>query len=185
MKKTVSALVIAVAALTSVPAFAQATGTVVVNGTVAAKCSAVQPISGSIALGELAKDNGTIDKAFSKATNGLSTNFTVLCNGANPQLKVEARPLINSAASEVIAGYTNKVHYTAKLSALGAKGSTATVSDQSLSNGATAALIGDRLKPVANNVTLTIADGVTEDSAAILEAGAYSGTVDITIAPAA
>lgn len=182
MKKLVATLLVASAAAMTVPAHAQATGSVVVNGTVAPKCAAVQPINGTINLGELAKEDGTVDRAFSKATSGLSTTFTVRCNGSNPQLTVEARPLVNAAAPQPADGYTNRVHYTAQLAARGTKGSTTTVADQSLGNGATSGRLGDRLAAEANNVTLTIAEGATENSTAILEAGAYSGTVDITIA---
>lgn len=185
MNKFVAAILVAAAATVSVPAYAQATGTVVVNGTVAPKCTAVQPISGTINLGELATADGTIDQAFSKATSGLTTNFTVRCNGSNPNLSVEARPLVNSAAATGVAGYTNTVHYTARLAAKGASGSTTTtVADRSLQAGATTGRVGDRLAAVANNVSLSIAEGATESATAILEAGTYSGTVDITITAA-
>jgi len=184
MNKFVATLLIAAAATVSVPAYAQATGTVVVNGSVAPKCTAVQPINGTIALGELAKDDGTVDRAFSKATGGLSTSFTVRCNGSNPNLSVEARPLVNLAAPASVEGYTNTVHYTAKLAATGSTGSSTSIADQSLSNGATTGRVGGRLASSANNVSLTIAEGLTENTAAILDAGTYSGTVDITITAA-
>lgn len=183
MKKTVSTLVIAAATLAAGPAFAQATSTVQVTGTVAAKCTAVQPATASIDLGELAKDDGTVDTAFSKATSGLTTTFTVRCNSANPQLSVEARPLINSAASDGD-GYTNTVHYKATLNAQAAGGSTATVADQSLSAGATTGRVGSRLKAQQNNVSLTIGEGATQNSTAILEAGTYNGSVNITVTAA-
>jgi hypothetical protein len=174
----------AIASLSS-PAFAQASGTVVVNGTVAAKCTAVTPIGGAIGLGELAKTDGTVDKAFAGATSGLTRNFTVRCNGSNPKLSVEAKSLVNAAVGESPNGYTNKVDYTAKLAAKGAKGSTTTLADDSIAAGATSSPLNDRLAAEANNVTLTIADGVTANSTAILEAGTYAGSVDIVISPAA
>lgn len=186
MKKTIATVMIAAAALASAPAFAQASGTVQVNGTVAAKCSAREPIGGTINLGELAKDDGTVDKAFSNARDGLSKNFTIICNGSNPQLSVKANPLVNAAASNSPNGYTNTVHYTAKLAAKGAKGNTTFITNLSNNNGgATTGLIGDRLAAEANNVTLSIGEGITSDSIAILEAGSYTGTVNITIAAAA
>ena len=173
------------ATLIGTPAFAQATGTVVINGTVAPKCTAIDPINGTISLGELARTDGTVDKTFSAAPNGLSRMFTVRCNGSNPQLSVEARSLVNAAATNSPNGYTNTVDYTAKLSAKSATGSTTAVSDLSLNGGATTGLIGGRLAAEANNVTLTISDGITSNSTAILEAGTYTGSVDIIIAPAA
>jgi hypothetical protein len=184
--KKIAILAAAAAAVVGTPAFAQAaSGTVVVNGTVAAKCTATDPISGTIALGELAKADGTVDKALAGATNGLSRNFTVRCNGTNPKLSVEARSLVNAAATNSPNGYTNTVDYTAKLAAKGAKGGTTAISDLSLNAGATTGLLGDRLAAEANNVTLTISDGITSNSTAILEAGTYTGSVEIVISPAA
>ncbi|MBT2133027.1 hypothetical protein KK137_01665 [Croceibacterium sp. LX-88] len=185
MKKSVATLIFAAAAIVGTPAMAQsASGTVVVNGTVAAKCSATDPISGTINLGELAKADGTVDKAFAGATNGLSRNFTVRCNGTNPNLSVEARSLVNTAATNSPNGYTNTVDYSAKLAAKGAKGTTTAITDLSLNSGATTGRIGDRLAAEANNVTLTILDGITSNSTAILEAGSYTGSVDIIITAA-
>jgi len=183
MKKTVSTLVIAAAALAASPAFAQASGTVQMTGSVAAKCTAIQPIAGSIDLGELAKDDGTVDQAFSKAKNGLTTNFTVRCNGSNAQLSVEAKPLINTAATQA-EGYANTVHYKATLAAQTAAGNTSSVADQSISAGAAMSNVAGKLKAAANNVTLTIGEGATQNSTAILEAGTYNGSVDVTITAA-
>src|SRR5690606_25359563 len=95
--------------------------------------------------GELAKADGTVDKTFAGATNGLSRNFTVRCNGANPLLSVEARSLVNAAATDSPNGYTNKVDYTAQLAAKGAKGQTTSIADLSLNAGATTGRLGDRL----------------------------------------
>jgi len=184
MKKTLASIVFAAAALSATPALADGTGTVAVNGTVAAKCTA-SAMTGTITLGELAKTDGTVDKTFANVSNGLSRSFTVRCNSANPNISVEARSLVNSAATNSPAGYTNTVDYTAKLTALGAKGTSTSVSDLSANAGATAGRIGDRLSTQANNITLTISDGITSDSTAILEAGSYAGSVDIIIAPAA
>ncbi|CAD7339843.1 hypothetical protein FIM10_14645 [Sphingomonadales bacterium 56] len=185
MKKLlVSALMLGSVA-TAAPAFAQASGSVDVSGTVAAKCSAVTPISGSITLGELAKADGTVDPAFAGNTGGLSRTFTIKCNGANPKLTVEAKPLVNAAATNSPNGYTNTVHYTATVVATGAKGGSATVADQSLSSGATSGQVGDRLAAVSNNLSLTVGSGLTADSTAILDAGTYAGKVEITVAPAA
>jgi hypothetical protein len=185
MKKLVVSALMIGSALAAAPAFAQASGSVDVSGTVAARCSAVAPITGSITLGELAKTDGTVDTAFSGNTGGLSRDFTIKCNGANPKVSVEAKPLINAAATNSPNGYTNTVHYTATVIARGAKGGTASVADQSLSSGATAGQVGDRFAAVSNNLSLTIGSGITTESTAILDAGTYAGKVEITVAPAA
>jgi hypothetical protein len=185
MKKLVLSALFAGSVLAAAPAFAQTSGSVDVSGSVAARCSAVTPLSGSITLGELAKADGTIDTAFSGNTGGLSRNFTVKCNGANPKVSVEAKPLVNAAATTTATGYTNTVHYTATVAAMSAKGGNVTIADQSLTTGATSAPINDRLAAVTNNIALTVGAGATSDSAAILDAGTYAGKVEITIAPAA
>lgn len=186
MKKIVLSALVLGSALASAPVFAQTvTGSVDVTGTVAARCSAVTPITGSITLGELAKADGTVDPSFAGNTGGLSRNFTIKCNGANPKITVDAKPLVNAAATNSPNGYTNTVHYTATLVAMGAKGGTTSVADQSLSSGATSGQVGDRLAAVSNNITLTVGAGATADSTAILDAGTYAGKVEITIAPTA
>ncbi|WP_106638921.1 hypothetical protein [Allosphingosinicella vermicomposti] len=185
MKKIALATVAALAAFAAQPAFAQAAGTVDITGSVAAKCTAVTPISGTITLGELAKSTGTVDSGFGSNTGGLSRQFTIRCNGANPQLSVNAKALTNAAVTTASLGYTNQVNYTATLTAVGAKGGTATVTDLTSSQGATTGLLGDRLASASNNVTLAISNGQTSDSTAILEAGSYAGSVDVIISPAA
>ena len=68
MRKIILAALAAGSVMAASPALAQtASGTVNVSGTVASKCSAITPISGTIALGELALANGTVDSAFSGA----------------------------------------------------------------------------------------------------------------------
>ncbi|MEN3748255.1 hypothetical protein TPR58_13850 [Sphingomonas sp. HF-S3] len=185
MKKLVLAALVVGSAFAAAPAFAQASGSVDVSGTVSARCSAITPINGSITLGELAKSDGTVDPAFSSNTGGLTRNFTIKCNGANPKVSVDAKPLVNAASGPSPNGYTSTVHYTATVVALGAGGGSTSVSDQSLSSGATSGQIGDRLAAVSNNLSLTVGSGLTTDSNAMLDAGAYAGKVEITVAPAA
>jgi hypothetical protein len=185
MKKIIFAALAAASALTATPAFAQASGTVEVSGTVAAKCSAVTPISGTISLGELARANGTVDSSFSGQTGGLTRSFTVRCTGANPGISVNARSLVNSAVATPASGYTNTVNYTATLTAATAGGQSASAADASATAGATTAALSGRLAAANNNVTLAISNGTTTDAAAVLEAGTYSGSVDVVISPAA
>ncbi|PXA91948.1 hypothetical protein DMC47_24440 [Nostoc sp. 3335mG] len=185
MKKLVLSALVLGSAFAAAPAFAQASGSVDVSGTVAARCSAATPISGSITLGELAKTDGTVDAAFSSNVNGLTRNFTIKCNGSNPKVSVEAKPLVNAASNNPPNGYTNTVHYTAVVTAMKANGGTTNISDDSMAGGATSNPVGDRLAPVTNNISLTVGSGKTNDSAAMLEAGAYAGKVEITVAPTA
>ncbi|PXA97086.1 hypothetical protein DMC47_15635, partial [Nostoc sp. 3335mG] len=66
-----------------------------------------------------------------------------------------------------------------------ANGGPTSISDESIASGATTGQIGDRFSSNTNNITLTVGSGKTNDSAAMLEAGAYAGKVEITVAPAA
>jgi hypothetical protein len=185
MNKFAFAALAAATAFVATPAFAQAAGTVDVTGTVAAKCTAITPISGSITLGELSKSNGTVDPTFAGNTGGLSRSFTVRCTGANPGISVNAKALVNAAVATPASGYANTVHYTATLTAAGSKGTSASAVDTSNASGATVAALGDRLAASNNNVTLAISTGNTTDAAAVLEAGTYAGSVDVIISPAA
>ncbi|PXA91946.1 hypothetical protein DMC47_24430 [Nostoc sp. 3335mG] len=185
MKKLVISALFLGSAFAAAPAFAQASGSVDVSGTVSARCSAATPISGSITLGELAKTDGTVDAAFSSNVNGLTRNFTIKCNGANPKVSVEAKPLVNASSNNPPNGYTNTVHYTATVVALGAGGGSTSIADPSIASGATSSQINDRLATVSNNISLTVGSGQTSESGAMLEAGAYAGKVEITVAPAA
>lgn len=188
MKKLAfTALAAAAAIAGATPAFAQASGTVDVTGTVASKCATVGTITGTISLGELAKANGTVEAAFPNNAGGLSRQFTVRCTGANPVLSVNASPLVNGAVATPAAGYTNTVHYTATLSAAaaGTTGATASAADTSNVSGATTAALSGRLSAAANNVTLVISNGNTTDAASVLEAGTYAGSVAVQVTPAA
>jgi hypothetical protein len=180
-----AALAVAASAAITGPALAQATGSVDVNGTVSARCSAASPISGNITLGELSKADGKVDAAFAGNTGGLSRNFTVVCNGASPRLSVNALPLVNAASANPPTGYTNTVHYTATLSAMNASGGTTNVANQSSTTGATTGNVSGRLAAVQNNISLTVGSGITGDSNAMLEAGAYAGRIEVVVSPTA
>jgi hypothetical protein len=184
-KLTVSTLAALAVAAVAGPAFAQAAGSVDVTGTVASRCTAVTPISGSITLGELTKADGTVDAAFSGNTGGLSRNFSVICNGANPRLSVNALAMVNSAAANPPSGYTNTIHYTATLTASHAGGGSTSVADQSIATGATTGNMSARLAATQNNITLAVGTGASSDANAIVAAGSYAGKVEVIVSPAA
>jgi hypothetical protein len=93
----------AASALSAVPANAQSannSGTISVSGTVASKCTATQPLNGSVALGELAQASGTVNRTFSNAEDGaLTKTFTVTCTSPSANLSVNALPLKNDAVT--------------------------------------------------------------------------------------
>jgi hypothetical protein len=185
MNKIIFTALLAGSATAASPAFAQsATGTVEVSGTVASKCTASAPISGTIDLGELALDSGTVDTAFSD-NGGLSKSFTVKCTSAAPHIKVVASPL-SVASPSGAAGYTGVVHYTATLTAAKAGGgSPATVAHTSNAAAPDAVAVGGRLANAANNITVAVSDGFTTSATDLLEAGSYEGEVTVTVSPTA
>ena len=138
MKKLVLSALVLGSAFAAAPAFAQASGSVDVSGTVSARCSAVTPISGSITLGELAKADGTIDAAFSSNTGGLTRNFTIKCNGANPKVSVDAKPLgdLGDRMRLLIGELGDELQHPPELvgSGVAHAGSRAAVSDSSASS---------------------------------------------------
>lgn len=186
MMKKIAPIAMAAAAIFAAPAMAQnASGTVQVGGSVAGKCSALTPITGSITLNELALANGTVDGAFSSQTNGLSRAFSVVCTSANVAITVSSDALNNATDATTLGGYTGRVHYTSTLSADKAGGGTATAAyttADSLPLASTSPL-GSRLANAANNLTVTVSAGHTTNAADLLKAGSYTSTIAITVSP--
>lgn len=186
--KKIAYIAFAAAAVIATPAMAQnATGTVGVTGSVGGKCTAMTPITGSITLNELAKADGTVDSAFSSQSGGLSRSFTVICTSANASITVSSDALNNSTDSSSGGGYTGRVHYTSTLVANKAGGGTAqavyTTAD--VLPTASTTVLGDRLANAVNNITVTVSNGTTAAAGNLLKAGAYSSTINITVAPLA
>lgn len=187
MKKLMIAVLAATTTAFAVPAAAgteSVSGTIDLTGTVAGKCTAAGGLDASIDLGELAVADGTINSAFSANSGGLTRTFTVTCTSANPQLSVDASPLVNAAVVTPTAGYTNTVNYTATMAAAKASGGTASVADTSNVAGATTTLVGDHLANAAGNVAVTVSSGNTTIGA-LLEAGTYNGSIAVIVAPSA
>lgn len=185
MKKIVY-IAMAATALAASPALAQnASGTVGVSGSVAGKCTAMTPITGSITLNELALASGKVDSAFSSQTGGLSRSFTVICTSANVEISVASDSLANSTDSTTAGGYTGTVHYRSTLTANKAGGgvATATYNSSDAVPAAATALLGDRLQNAADNITVTVSNGNTTNATDLLKAGSYTSTIAIVVAP--
>jgi hypothetical protein len=188
-KKTmrkIASIALAAAAAIATPAMAQnASGTVQVGGSVLGKCSAITPITGSITLNELALADGTVNTTFSNQTGGLSRSFTVICTSANVSISVSSDALNNGADQTTGGGYTGQVHYTSTLTANKAGGGSASAvyTSAAVLPAATTTPLADRLQNGASNVTVTVSNGHTANSADLLKAGSYSSTISITISP--
>ena len=185
MKKIVY-IAMAATAFAASPALAQnASGTVGVSGSVAGKCTAMTPITGSITLNELALASGKVDSAFSSQTGGLSRSFTVICTSANVQISVSSDSLNNGTDNTTGGGYTGRVHYRSTLTANKASGGVATATYNSADSApaAATATLGERLQNAANNITVAVSNGNITNADDLLKAGSYTSTIAITVAP--
>lgn len=183
-------------AMTAAPAMAQSTtGTVVINGTVSAKC-ATTPGGGSsfgdtVGLNELADANGILETALSgssAASPAFSLDFSLTCTGANFGVSVEAETLANTDVALAPTGYTRAAEFTGRVSldlvSPSSGASTLNLDDDSAVAGATtgSAGAGNFLANSAGNVRVS-AYGFDAPAGAIMVAGPYEGRIIITVSP--
>lgn len=189
-------LILAVpAALIASPALAQnATGTVIINGTVGNKCTVITGTGTSatwgttVNLGELSQANGTL-RSSTSLSNDFNTvaagaqNAHIVCTTANPSITVNADPLVNSAVPTVSgSGYTNTIHFQADVTVDKVSSSTTYNNDSNAGTTGPTAL-GDRLAAAGPNVTIATSNWRTLGTDSQLVAGSYSGQIVVTITP--
>jgi hypothetical protein len=183
------------AVLVAAPAMAQnATGTVIINGSVANKCAVVSGTDSSatwgttVNLGELSQSDGTL-----RASGGLSSDFLtsggtalnahVVCTTSNPSITVNADPLVNTAVSPASgSGYTNTVHYQADVTVTKVSSSQVYTNDSNAAASGPTAL-GDRLAANGTNVAIASSNWRTVGTDAQLVSGSYTGQIVVTITP--
>lgn len=189
-------LILAVPAMVAAtPALAQnATGTVIINGSVANKCAVVSTTSTSqtwgttVQLGELTQTDGTLRSSSSLSSDflgsgGSALNAKVVCTTANPSITVNADPLVNTAVSTTAgSGYTNTVHFQADVTVNKVGGSSVYTNDSNAAPSGPTAL-GDRLAAGATNVFIASSNWRTVGTDSLLVAGAYQGQIVVTITP--
>ena len=187
-RKKLAFLAAAACAALASPAMAQnVTGTITLNGNVAAKCSVTSAPAGAtfaqtVDFLELAQANGTL-------RSGLSTDFgtrsaTVVCNTGTPKISVDANPM--TTATTPAAGYANTINYTASVAV-----NTTAANAGPFTNATTAAPLaatsigGGSLANSANNINITTSGYATPTNTAtdILVAGAYTGNIVVVISP--
>jgi hypothetical protein len=153
--------------LSAAPASAQVTGNVNVTGFVGASCAAVTSVSGTIALGNLAKPDGTVANL-----NGVA-HFRVNCNGATPHLSLTATSMATSAPAG--AGFTNTVRYDAHMAVDKAAGGQSTLDYSTATGGPAATLIMPSAiaSPASDNVHITVDTLSTAVGTDVLVAGNY------------
>jgi hypothetical protein len=164
-------------ALAAVPAAAQSTGTVAVDGSVAGRCLFTTP-SATISVGEMSVQGtgATAGKLNASVINGQTRTLVGWCNGSASTMSVETQPLMNTGfAPAAPAGFDKRVDYTAT-----AVANTVSADDSSTNAGAGAsATVGLFTGDVV--VTLSAASSPTSG---LLIAGDYQGQVVVTLSPA-
>ena len=184
MKKLALIAMTAAAAIAS-PAMAQnVTGTIVLTGSVAAKCFVV-PGNGNtfgetVAFGELAKADGTVRTDL--ATAFATRSATVKCTSAAPSISVDSTALATTAPTA--AGYDNSIDFTASV-AVTTTGTNAGPFTNDSANAALASTpIGSSLANSASNINITTSNYRTNTATDLLVASpTYSGSIVIVIAP--
>lgn len=187
MKYASGFLLIALAAA-PVPAFAQsatATGNVGVGGQVAPLCILGTPNPATVNLGTLANTSGARVGRVATFSDQSVTLPGSFCNFAGSQLTVQATALLAADASTPPAGFSRAVNYTATASGWAATNAAATTA--ALAGGANATATGSgstQPTPKIADLLVTLSN-FTAPGDGILVAGAYSGTVTVTLGPAA
>jgi hypothetical protein len=198
MNKFALAALAAAAAVAAFPAAAQTTtGTVNITGTVAGRCSVInsgvaqQSFTGSIDLGRLDADDGTLRSALvsslsASPADAKTVSARVVCTSANPTIGVQASKLSNGNAAAAADGYSNVIDYTASLKVKTAASTTVEAQYKTLSDSAavTKKLGGRIAGGSASNVEVSIFGlAPTNGTTSVLEQGTYNSTVSVTIEP--
>jgi hypothetical protein len=147
-------------------------GCVTINAHVAADC-AMTVGSDAIHLGEISNASSNLDTA---VVNAGTASLAGFCNGTTSTMTVQASPLTGPATTAT--GFTNIVNYTAKAALHGAPAVFAT-DDSSVTGAGSPTTVGVFTDTI--DVTLSNASSPT----GMLVAGAYTGSVIVTLTPGA
>jgi hypothetical protein len=161
-------------AMAAGPAFAQdATGTVDIDGTVAGRCLFTTP-NQTISLGEMALGgtDTSAGKLDTSKVNGRSATLVGWCNSAAAGMTVQAFPLENTA--DAASGFTNRVDFTATATANSASANDTTLTPLEGAPVAVGMFTGDVVVALSNASAL---------GNALLVAGTYDGSVEVTLSP--
>lgn len=192
MKKIVLLALAASTVAIATPAYAQATGTVNITGSVADKCQVTPVSTGNYVtsrnLLELSQADGTLEASATLAGRfGLAgttaPTFRVVCTTAAPKVSVAAAPLLHTTPGlqALAGGYTGTINYTADVKVTTVAGSE-NVSDTSAGAGPTDLTLASRLAAAGNNIEIT-ASAFNTTASALLNAGGYSGQIVVTVSP--
>lgn len=181
--------ILAALALAPAPAQAQAadtaTGNVGVAGQVARLCILGTPSSAVVNLGTLANTSGARVGRIATFSDQSVTMPGSFCNFAGSQVTVQAAALLSADATTPPTGFARAVNYTASAGNWATNSAAATTA--ALANGSNPNATGTgstQPQPKLADIAVTLS-GFTAPGDAILVAGSYSGTVTVTLGPAA
>lgn len=180
-------LLIAATALSlmAAPAFAApTTASIVINGSVTAKCDptgAIPALTVTIP-GDLSTNTGGLNAGLINALTGSGTG-TGVCNGVNTTYSITATPLTGSnvpSAAAIAAGFTNIINYQLALSLTGYASGT-TNPTYTVNTGTP--LTGTLGLANVTGGSFDVNGAALPSGASILVAGAYTSTVTLTVTP--
>lgn len=202
MNKFGFALLASATVFAASPAAAQqvVNGTINVTGTVGGRCSVIDgstekaTFDGTLALGRLDADNGTLRADLTTATSaspaaGQKVTARVVCTSANPTIGITADKLTNGETAAAETGYANKIDYVAAIRVVTTASATPVeYTFDTLAHAANSiqgGKLGSRIAGgTANNVEVNVSNLRTQGSAAnVLNQGNYSSQIKVSIAP--
>ncbi|MBA4161404.1 MAG: hypothetical protein C0515_04855 [Novosphingobium sp.] len=186
MKQTVSLAFLALALLPA-PALAQstATGTVGIDGRVTPVCILGDPNPALVNLGQISAASGPRTGRIDTIAPRVVTLPASHCNFAGSVVRVDTTALRSDDLSAPQPGFARAVNYTASASNWASGSSTAT--SNALRDGTSPTATGTgTIQPLPKlaEITLTLSNFTTPGDL-VLVAGSYTGTVIVTLGPAA
>ena len=175
--KNVMIAVMGMAACAASPAFAQSTGTVTIDGSVAPRCLFTTP-SASIELNEMALSGTgtTAGKLNTSVVNGKTRTLVGWCNGSASTMSVKAEALtLTGSTGTIPTGFDRTVNYTATAVA-NSVNATDTSTDGDPGESKAVGLF-------TGNVVVTLSSSSTPTNG-LLVAGAYNGQVLVNLSAA-
>ncbi|MFI4933451.1 MAG: hypothetical protein ACHP7N_02425 [Caulobacterales bacterium] len=165
----------------SIPTIAAATptgvtGTVTVDGAVAARC---QFGAGGAALINIPELSDTTTGELNPSTvNGQSAQLQGWCNGTNSTMTVQADPLLNAGSAP--SGFSNHVDFTATATAHPTGGDKSASDTTTVAGAGTPVTVGI----FSGNIDVVLSLAASNPAApAKMLAGAYAGDVLVTLTP--
>lgn len=186
MNRAFALLVLASAAIPA-SALAQSTGagTVAVGGTVASLCILGNPNPATVDLGQMVTTSGERVGRISTLPSRTVALAGSFCNFAGSVVRVDATALVAADTATPQAGFARAVNYTATASAWATGNAAATTAATANGSSATASGTGSTQPlPKISDIGLTMSN-FTVPGDAMMVAGNYSGSIVVTLGPAA